>query len=299
MNPIASGTFVDGLESGSQPGRPRLSIRSIFSANRWSITATYLLFNIENVLRMAQPLVLGWAINNLLSGSMTGFWWLIAQHVSHAAIGTVRQAYDTRVFGRITADIASDLVERQRQQQVEVSRIAARSVLSREYVEFFERYMPLVIRSAYSVIGAVLMLGFYDLWLVPLCVGLFLPAAWINARYARKTRRLSRRLHDQMENEVEVLRDGSPDDVRRHFDHLARSRVRLSDAEAINFGTMELFVMALIAATLLRFSNGDSTLPGDVFAVFRYVMLFVMGLDSVPKVVAQTSRLRDIGRRMG
>lgn len=299
MNPVAPRVTVNALEPAStQTRKPGLSVRSIFAANRWPITVTYILFNLENVLRMAQPLVLGWAINDLLSGHMTGFWWLIVQHVSHAAIGTARQAYDTRVFGRITADIASDLVERQRQQRVEVSRIAARSVLSREYVEFFERYMPLVIRSAYSVIGAVLMLGFYDVWLVPLCVGLFAPAAWINTRYARKTRRLSRSLHDQMEGEVDVIRDGSPEDVRQHFDELARSRVRLSDAEAVNFGTMELFVMALIAATLLRFSNGESTLPGDVFAVFRYVMLFVMGLDSVPRVVAQTSRLRDIGRRV-
>jgi hypothetical protein len=38
---------------------------------------------------------------------------------------------------------------------------------------------------------------------------------------------------------------------------------------------------------------------GDVFAVFRYVMTVVAGLQSVPMLVHQVTRLGDISRRMG
>jgi hypothetical protein len=44
---------------------PTWMMWSIFSAYRWRILATYALFNLENLLRLAQPLVLGWAIHDL------------------------------------------------------------------------------------------------------------------------------------------------------------------------------------------------------------------------------------------
>ena len=74
--------------------------------------------------------------------------------------------------------------------------------------------------------------------------------------------------------------------------------VKLSDAEAINFSLMELFVLGLIVASLVHFCSRDAVQAGDIFAVFRYVLMFIMGLDSVPRLVQQMSRLRDIGMRM-
>jgi hypothetical protein len=60
---------------------------------------------------------------------------------------------------------------------------------------------------------------------------------------------------------------------------------------------MELFVMGVLLGTLLRVGS-SATAPGDIFAVFRYVMMFLMGLDRIPRLVEQLSRLRDIGRRL-
>jgi hypothetical protein len=38
--------------------------------------------------------------------------------------------------------------------------------------------------------------------------------------------------------------------------------------------------------------------PGEILAMFQYMLLFISGLDSVPLVVGQLSRLRDIERRI-
>ena len=70
--------------------------------------------------------------------------------------------------------------------------------------------------------------------------------------------------------------------------------MRISDSEALNFGAMELFVMALIAASLAR-SCGTTATPGEIMAVLRYVWMFVDGLYGLPFLIQQTSRLRDIG----
>lgn len=275
-----------------------ISLRTLFWANRRRMLLTYGLFNIENLLRLAQPFVLGWAINDLLRGATFGLWLFVAQHLAHLAIGTFRQMYDTRAFTGIYTDLATRLVVDQRRRAIDVSRVAARSALSREYVEFFERYVPMILRSGYSVVGALAMLAYYDVWLVPICLALLVPAYVINRRYAWQTRRLSRRLHDELENEVDVIEPGTPDRVRGHYHSVAGWRIKLSDSEAVNFAAMEFFVLGVLTATLVRFCNTPGADAGGIFAVFRYVLMLIMGFDTLPKLIQQFSRLRDLDNRL-
>jgi ABC-type multidrug transport system fused ATPase/permease subunit len=271
----------------------------LFRSNRGPISLTYALFILENLLRLAQPLVLGWAINDLLASSYRGLMWFIGQHLAHLAIGTFRQMYDTRAFTAIYTDLATRLVAEQRLKGVEVSRVAARSAMSRSYVEFFEQYVPLVIRSVFSVGGALVMLAIYDPVLVLYCLGLIVPAVWLNRHYSQKTLALSGQLHDEFEREVEVIETGEQRPVREHYQAVAGWRIKLSDAEAVNFSLMEFFILGVLVLSLVHFCAGENPPPaGDIFAVFRYVLMFIMGMDTVPRLVQQISRLRDIGGRM-
>jgi ABC-type multidrug transport system fused ATPase/permease subunit len=259
---------------------------------------TYGLFNVENLLRLAQPFVLGIAINGLLKSSYFGLLLFVGQHLAHMLTSSFRRMYDTRVFSEVYTDLATRLIDRQRREQVGVSRVAARSALSRCFVDFFERHVPLLIRAVYSILGAVIMLAVYDWTLILFCVALVIPAFLLNAAYGRKTFELNGRLHDRYEREVDVIGRNESDEVRDHYQQLAHWRIRLSDAEAINFSLMELFVLGVIVASLVHFCANASPQPGDIFAVFRYVLMFIMGIDSVPRLVEQVSRLRDIGLRM-
>ena len=275
-----------------------LSLHRLFRDNRGQMLATWALFCVENLLRMLQPFMLGLAINDLLNHSWRGLALFICQHLTYMLTGTARQIYDARVYSAVYTDLATDLVTRQRQQKIDVSRVAARSSLSRAYVDFFQQHLPMIIRASWSVGGALVMLALYDVRLILWCAGLILPAVLLNLFYARQTGIFSRGLHNQLEGEVGVIRFGDPVTVKRHFRAVADWRIRLSDAEALNFSLMELFVMGLIVATLVQYCLSGSVFAGDVFAVFRYVMLFVMGLDSVPTIVEQFSRLKNINTRV-
>jgi hypothetical protein len=289
--------FSPASESAENPTAGS-SLYSLFRANKRPILVTYALYNIENVLRLSQPFVLGLAINDLLGAKQTGLFLLIAQHLAHMLVSSFRRMYDTRAFSAIYGELASGLILSQRERQVGVSRVAARSTLSREYVDFFEQHVPMLIRAFYSVVGALLMLGLYDWKLIPLSLLLVVPALLLNAAYGRKTFEFSGRLHDEFEREVDVIQSSDQQRVRAHYDELARWRVRLSDAEAINFSLMELFVLGVLVASLVHFCTSGQPAAGDIFAVFRYVLMFIMGIDTVPKLVQQISRLRDISYRM-
>ena len=117
-------------------------LRAIFAANRSKLLLTYFLFNLENLLRLSQPFVLGLAINDLLHESSFGLLLFVGQHLTHLLVSSARQMYDTRVFTGIYTNLATKLVVDQRGREIGLSRVAARSSLSREFVEFFENHVP-------------------------------------------------------------------------------------------------------------------------------------------------------------
>jgi ABC-type multidrug transport system fused ATPase/permease subunit len=295
---MAPDWVLGGAAADSALPKDRGELRRLLRRHRWQILFTYALFNVENLLRLAQPLFLGWAINGLLHSSYHGLFLFAAGHFSHLLLRSMRQMYDTRTFTRIYADRATELVLQQRGRGIDVSRVAARSALSREFVDFFERHIPVVIRSLYSIIGAVVMLAFFDWVLVVFCLALVVPALILNLIYGRHTLRLSGLLHDDLEREVQIVDRAAAGEVHDHYRRVSGWRIKLSDWEAMTTGVMELFVLALMAGALLRYCTLPSVAAGDIFAVFRYVLLFIMALDSVPMLVQQTSRLRDIGRRI-
>lgn len=282
----------------SMPDTSQFRLRTLFSQNRVRILSTYTLFTIENLLRLAQPFALGWAINDLLADEMIGVGVLIAQHVLHLVVGLVRQVYDTRTFSAIYSDLATRMIVSQRAFGVDVSRITARASLSREFVEFFERSIPMLMKVGFSVAGSVIMLAWYDWVIVTCCLGLLIPAALLSRHYSKWTRRLSRGLHDELEKEVDVIHSQNEIDVRNHFDKVAHWRIKLSNAEAINFGLMECFILGAIVAVLFRACQLPAVQAGDIFAVFRYLMLLLMGLDNLPQLIQQVSRLRDVSSRL-
>jgi hypothetical protein len=270
----------------------------LFRAHRGRLLIAYALVTSENLLQLAQPWALGRAIDDLLRSSAAGLGLLTGLYVGYLLVGAARRSYDARAFTRIYADLATRLVLEQRRRAVDVSRVAARSALSREFVEFFQVYLPLVLQGAYSLAGAVAMLCLYDWCLMAACLLLVVPASVLNSFYSRQVLRLSARLHDELEQEVGVISGGDPQAVRGHYRRASFWRVKLADAEAVNTGVIGLFIVALLAVALFRSCTLPQARAGDIVAVFRYVLLFIAALDTLPLLIQHVSRLRDIGRRM-
>src|SRR5262249_3801207 len=137
-----------------------------------------------NLLGLAQPLALGLAIGGVLAGAWVGLTIFLGQQIAHLIVGAARRAIDTRVYTTIYGAPATAVVLRQRTSDVPVSLVAARSALARQLVDFFERDLPFVLHVGFGVVGAVVMLGWYDGWLVLLCLAALGPAAVVGRRYA-------------------------------------------------------------------------------------------------------------------
>jgi ABC-type multidrug transport system fused ATPase/permease subunit len=273
-------------------------LQTIFGKYRTPILLTYSVTLLENVFQLFYPSLTGLAVNGLLRYDFIGLALLLSVWFVHTITGVFRQRYDTRVFSSIFTELATRTVADQETMGFSTSQIVARSSLSREFVTFFERDIPATVNSMFGLLGALVLLLFYDAWSAAFCLMLLIPLAILNRSYSKRTLTLNRGLNDQLEREVTVLTRRKPARVLGHYRLLARWRTRLSDAEAMNWGVMELFSIVLSAAVIIRVASLRHLEPGTIYAMLAYLWNFIASLDHIPTLVQQLSRLKDIAQRM-
>ncbi len=265
---------------------------------RWRIGLTYTLTLIEDLLELSYPWATGLAINGLLAQDYRMIAPVMIAWVLHTAIGCCRQMYDTRLYTTVYNTIVTDTVLRQRQAGIEPTKVAARSAMSREFVTFFEKDMPVVINTVIGIVGSAAILFWYDLVIGAIATLLLVPVAIINRRYMRRSLALNVGLNNQLEHEVKVVEAAQEPEVIDHFTKIRSWRVKLSDADAINWTIIEVLSMLVFLLVLLRVTYLTGIEVGTIFAIFVYVWRLMEKLDLMPQIVQQLMRLKDIRRRI-
>ena len=265
---------------------------------RWRIAFTYALTVVEDLLELSYPWATGLAINGLMAQDYRMIVPVMVAWVLHTAIGCGRQMYDTRLYTQVYNTIVTDTVLRQRQSGIEPTKVAARSAMSREFVTFFEKDMPVVLSAMVSIIGSAAILFYYDLVIGAVAALLFLPVAILNRRYMRRSLMLNEGLNNQLEHEVQVIDAAQEGAVVRHFAEVRAWRVKLSDADALNWTAIEVLSILVFLLVLLRVTYMPNLDVGTIFAIFVYVWRLMEKLDMMPQIVQQLMRLKDIRRRI-
>jgi ABC-type multidrug transport system fused ATPase/permease subunit len=273
-------------------------LKRLFRANCRSILLTYGLTLLENSFELLYPLAIGFAIDQLLKGNYSSIIPFLCTWFAHAITAISRHVYDTRTFTSIYSNLATAMVIEQTKQGALTSQVVARSALSREFVDFFERNIPQIIAGLFGFVGALGMLFIYDMQIGLYCLFLLIPLIIINRSYAQKSQGLNHNLNNQLEQEVTILTQPEVEVVRSHYLLLAKWRVYLSNAEALNYGIMELFTILLAATVLVRTTWIPGIQAGEIYAIVSYLWNFLKSLEDIPLLVQQVSRLQDIGQRM-
>ena len=262
-----------------------------------SLALAYSLTALSSLAQAIYPLGTAFAINGVIDGNLLAIGWLVGAHILTMIFEVTTKMVDTRIFTRIYAVFATDIVAVARRADIAGDRIAARASLSREYVDFFEKDVPQTLYATTGMIVGVAALVWLDPVVGAFCIALLPPLAAINIWLSRRSSALTLRLNDRLEREVGVLQKRSMAAATRHFQALGGWRVKLSDAEARAFGLMEVAVITLFLAALLRLGYTGDVKAGDVYAVFAYIWRIIGMLDMVPVLVQRFSVIRDLDRR--
>ncbi|TXJ62861.1 hypothetical protein FAZ24_03820, partial [Klebsiella pneumoniae] len=162
---------------------------------------------------------------------------------------------------------AVTVVLSQRKYSLNHSTIAARVTLSREFVDFFELHLPVLITSIISLFGAAIMLLWIEFWTGIACLIIVAILMCFVSSYASKNETFYRRLNNRLEKEVDYVNKASFGALKRHYDTLARLRVVLSDREAWGYLSIGLLVSALFSMTIIRMSMESGINAGHIYSV--------------------------------
>jgi len=275
------------------------SLKKLILKHKYKLVLTYSLFSLEMLGSLLRFYFFGEAINDLIKGSYHGLIILVMLHIAYLAVGTIRHINDTRTYSAIYTSLVTKFLSR-RFDQVEVSKLSAHSTLAREFVDFLEHDLVYVIEASYNIIGSLIILCFYDVTIAAVCLAILLPVLVISHSYGKKMNLLNQQKNDELEEQVNIISTGNHVKIRLHYQNLQKWHIKISNKEALNFGVMELLVLAVITACLLlsgRMHNG-AVMAGSLFGIYSYILKFTSGLDTIPYTVQRLSSLRDITRRI-
>jgi ABC-type multidrug transport system fused ATPase/permease subunit len=274
-------------------------LKQIMLQHRNRLVLTYILFSLEMLGNLLRPFFLGLAVNDLLKGTYQGLILLSAAHLSWLLIGTIRHRLDTRTYSAIYTSLVTKFLAR-RYNKSDVSKLSAHSNLAREFVDFLEFDLVYVVEAVYSIFGSLILLFFYDMSVVLVCLSILLPVIGISYLYGKKMRSLNKQKNDELEKQVDIISTGNTHLIKQHYDNLRKWQIRISDQEAWNFGAMEILVMVVIGLSLLLTNKtaGSGIEAGSLIGIYSYIQRFVSGLDTIPYTVQRLSSLNDITRRI-
>ncbi|HDX1181349.1 TPA: ABC transporter six-transmembrane domain-containing protein [Pasteurella multocida] len=274
------------------------NLKHIGIQHKKQLIGTFTLVLLENLMLMTYPIFGGFAINGVVAGNLSQALTYSAVVLVMWLIGSARRAVDTRTFTRIYAAIVVPLIVQQRQQGELTSTVSARVALSREFVDFFEQHLPVLITSVISIAGAVLMLLVIEFWsgLTALVILLFF--ALLAPRYTHTNDRLYFKLNNHLENDVKMIERSHTPHLTRHYDFISRLRIIISNREALSYLLVGIAMAILFGVTMAILTFTHEVSAGHIYAVISYLWTFAMSLDDIPRLLEQFSQIKDIGKRV-
>lgn len=281
-----------GQQSASQ------TLKAIARAYPGKLFATLSLVALENALLLAYPLFAGFAVDSIIRGDAASALLYAGVVLGFWVVGAARRALDTRTFTRIYADLAVPVILNQRLERHSTSKAAARVVLARDFVDFFEKHVPIIATALVSIIGAAGMLLVIEPWVGVACLLALLLCVTVMPGFARRNQRLHERLNNRLEKEIGMVEAVGAHTLHRHYRLLSRLRIRLSDREAIAFLSIGILAALLFVVAITQLALSPAVKAGHIYAVMTYLWTFVSCLDEAPAMIDQLARLKDIGKRV-
>lgn len=297
MSAVTSQILVDESKKIGQQSAGQ-TLKAIARAYPGKLFFTLSLVALENALLLAYPLFAGFAVDSIIRGDTGSALVYAVVVLAFWVVGAARRAVDTRTFTRIYTDLAVPVILNQRLQNQDTSTAAARVVLAREFVDFFEKHIPTIATALVSIVGAAVMLALIEPWIGLACLLALVLCSTLLPRFARRNQALHERLNDRLEKEIGMVARVGAASLQRHYRVLSRLRIWLSDREVVAYLFIGTVAAALFVVAISQLARSPEVKAGHVYAVMTYLWTFVSSLDKAPTMVDQLARLRDIGKRV-
>lgn len=273
-------------------------LKNIYQQNKLRLFTVYLLNILEESAYLAVPAASGMLIDSFLHGTTSGIVAFAVVYLGWNILGVTRKALDTISFTKIYNDVTIKIIEHHKAKGIDTGKINARVELLREVVTFFETDLPFLANSFVTMIGAAGLLYFYNPQLMFVCLVIIVPSLIVNYWFGKKMVAATTAVNNEYEKQLDIIEHENIDTIQHYLQHVRRINIRKSTLEAINFGTLEIFVFAMIFASIYIICNTPNIDYGAIVAIYGYILKFAYSFDFIPHLTERIALMSDIQHRL-
>ncbi|MGK0499836.1 MAG: ABC-type bacteriocin/lantibiotic exporter with double-glycine peptidase domain [Oceanicoccus sp.] len=242
------------------------------------------------------PLLLGLAIDDLLTGVTD--WLLLSSGVFFVItlVGVVRRLYDTRAYGSMRVHLGRELARRI--SHLPVSKVNARLNMGRELVDFLEAHLPELLTALVQLVVSIIVLVSFDIRMGLSALVVMVLMAVVYGLFHHRFLRGNQQLNEQTEKQVSILEAKSPRAILSHLRALRRLEILISDTEALVYGLIFLLMSAFVLNNLIICAEIVDVTSGQIFSILSYSWAFVESAFMLPITLQQWTRLHEITERL-
>ena len=273
-----------------------LTIKTLLKRNLVTVLLTWFLTLLETIFLALIPLLIGYSIDGVLEQDMGPLVNLTLVLLALLLVSVLRRVYDTRVYGKIRVTLESELVNRS--PDINVSTLSARLGMSRELVDFLEHEVPPILTSVVQFVITIGILFSFHMYLAGVALSATVAMLIIYGASYGRFNTLYGDINQEMENRVSILDKRNSNSIVKHLNALRRSEVQLSDTEAVVYGLIFAFLLAVVIFNLWYATAIMTLSVGIIFAIVTYSWDFVNSALMLPVTLQKWSKLSDITQRI-
>ncbi|MEP7233836.1 MAG: ABC transporter six-transmembrane domain-containing protein [Ignavibacteriota bacterium] len=223
--------------------------------------------------------------------------WMILFILS-SCVGAIRRVYDTRIYTRMFADLSSNVVAEQLERGEDLSKIAGRSALAWQNIEFFQYNLPEFIEQLINVGGAIIALAIFD-WRVSIVGASIVAFVLLSSRYyMRRIAKYQVVLNDMHEQEYNTFATKDPRVIKQYYSDISALEVKFSNLSASSYGILRVLLLFMFLSTLYISLDLDRFTIGEIYSIVAYVWTFVTASEYIPYLSEKWVALKDTSRRL-
>lgn len=272
------------------------NITDIIKKYKWKILIIYAYVFFTQVFYLAEPYILGKAIDGVLVKEYKFIIILLGIFLAENLLMYKRMVYDTKVYVQIYNEIVFDYLKRD--EDSDASSKIARTELTNNFINFLENDLQYFIMALMSIVGSLYFI-FLGSWLTGLVVACcLLPTVLIVRIYYKKISQGMRVGHTHYEQKFGTMNAADEEKVETFFKRRKRLIVNQSTLQGKHWASLNSVKSFFLVAAIIIFSQNAGLTQGQAVTMYAYINQFLMSLMSVPIGVETFARIRDVLKRL-
>jgi ABC-type multidrug transport system fused ATPase/permease subunit len=282
-----------------------MAFKEIAVKYKYSIALILLFVLIENVSFIIEPTFFG----KLLDALIDHFYdhekvdyilplviWILV-YLLNVVGGTLHRLFNGRVYSKMYANIATDVVIESQSRGDLFSKMLVRAELVKEYVVFFRERLPEVMWQLSATAGAIIALFFYDYRIALVCVSVTVPIAYINNLNRKNVTRLQKDIHDNQEELFSLIESKDTSKISDFYQKTVSPKTRIARWNAFGYSTGKVLLVIIFIGVLFICVDVDKFSTGKIYSIVAYLWTFIASTDYLPELMESLASVKDLNER--